>query len=225
MTAAVEGYLATRRAPPPAQGWIADDDLQHVERASLQLVQLDPTVLFDHDAPGYETLKFLMARACVFKNRRFFERLGAVLPCALIEGPPVIIPTRTDAEEAADDEAAEMQEEKRRQTLLTEWRQTLEARRLRLIEQLQEERVGKRFRALKQKIESTDEALEKVRRAARTPPSDSPRLREFRKQLADTRAAKVSPKALRAYRGQREQTRRRCWQRTEQLVTKRTPRQ
>src|SRR5262249_52365707 len=102
VNAAMEGYLVrTRRRVRRARGWIPDDDFQDIERAVLQLVQLDPTVLFDRLANGYGILNLLMARAYIFKNRRFFEQLGAVLPCALIE-EPLVTPNMTEAEMAVE---------------------------------------------------------------------------------------------------------------------------
>jgi transcriptional regulator with XRE-family HTH domain len=187
VTAALEEYLVrTRRRVQPARGWIADDDFQDIERAVLQLVQLDPTVVFDRLAAGYSTLNFLMARAYRFTNRRFFEQLGAVLPCALIE-EPLGTPNMTEAEMAAEDAAVvaeertqRQQEEAWQQEVLTEWRQILESRQRDLTERLDVERSGRRFLALRKKLHKLEEALRLVQKAPRVPAMA--RLAEFQAQ-------------------------------------------
>jgi transcriptional regulator with XRE-family HTH domain len=217
MTIAVEEYIdrARRKTERPGRGWVTDDDLQHVERAVLHLLQLDPTVLFEPLAPGYETLRFLMARAYGFKNRRFVEQLGAVLPVAFLEAPPVMIPTKTDADVAADDAAVAAKEESRRQAVLTEWRRVLDARHLELSARLGEERIGKRFGAIRQKLRTIEEAREVVQEAVRAPVLPSGRLAEFHAQRDAAKAASVSPGMLLAYRSARKQASRQRWQHTQ----------
>jgi|SRR5262245_15608377 len=216
LTAAVKQYLDTKRSrPSPAPGWVADDDLRDIERATLELVEHDPTVVFDRDEPGHETLNLLLRQACVFRNHRFLERLGAVLPCAVLEEPPEIIPTMTDAEVAAQDAAAAEKEEHQRRTVLTEWRQILDNRHLELSARLDEERIGTCFRAIRQELRKIEEARDALQQAAKAPVLPLDRLAEFHAQRKAAKAATVSPAGLPRYRGARKQASRRRSLRTQ----------